>query len=140
MNRNSLSFEEGVFAGALALPPGDRIEFIRRACGNDGALSAKLGALLRGHEQIDGALDLVPADELVGVTHALHAQAPAERLVRQSGSWRIQSLAISTPSMAHWRAIAASIDSPPARPRARVSPSVPIAITPTSRLDPRTIR
>ena len=77
MNENGSRFEEALFTGALALPPGERQEFVLRACGGDAAVWPRIEALLAGHEQGEGALDAkLPA--LTELTRVLKSQAPAE--------------------------------------------------------------
>jgi serine/threonine protein kinase len=77
MNHSSLHFEEGLFYGALALPPEERSAFIRRACHDDSELCARVEALLRGHEQENGALDGASPGERAGAVQALGAPGRA---------------------------------------------------------------
>jgi eukaryotic-like serine/threonine-protein kinase len=76
IHNETTRFEEGVFAGALALPPAERSGFIQRACNGDTGLSARVEALLRGHETA-GALDAVPEGASPEIGRALQTQAPA---------------------------------------------------------------
>src|SRR5687768_11399297 len=77
MSNETTRFEEGVFAGAIALPSADRSAFVRRACNGDTGLSARVEALLRGHELRDGALDAVPEGASPQIGRAIQARAPA---------------------------------------------------------------
>ena len=76
MNHDTTRFEEGVFAGALALPPAERLAFVQRACQGDERLLARVEALLQGHALEDGALDAVPEGAAPTIGRALQAQAP----------------------------------------------------------------
>jgi eukaryotic-like serine/threonine-protein kinase len=77
MKSETSTFEEGVFAGAMALPPAEWQAFVRRACGDDAALFKRIDALLRGHVLQDGALDAPSSKAAIGVARVLQAQAPA---------------------------------------------------------------
>ena len=77
MSIGPIRFEEGVFAGALALPAAERSGFVLRACHGDPDLSARLEALLRAHELKDGALDAAPQGASPELGRALQARAPA---------------------------------------------------------------
>src|SRR5262245_16605424 len=44
--------EVALFAEAARLPPGDRVTFLERACGDDALLRERVDALLKVHEQV----------------------------------------------------------------------------------------
>jgi eukaryotic-like serine/threonine-protein kinase len=77
IHNQTTRFEEGVFAGALALPPAERTAFVQRACGGDVGLCARIEALLHGHELHDGALDSVPDGAAPEIGRTLQAEAAA---------------------------------------------------------------
>jgi eukaryotic-like serine/threonine-protein kinase len=77
MKDETTRFEEGVFAGAIALSRAERPAFVQRACGGDTELADRIEALLRGHELNDGALDAVPESAGSDIGKALRAQASA---------------------------------------------------------------
>ena len=49
--------EEALFEAALELPPAQRGNFLKQACGEDAQLHWRLEELLRGHQRTDGVLD-----------------------------------------------------------------------------------
>ena len=75
MSNDCSHFEEGVLAGALALPPLDRRGFVWRVSGGDPEVCARLEALLRGHEERDGLLDQALPGERAGIGAALQVRA-----------------------------------------------------------------
>jgi hypothetical protein len=77
VSKDASNFEEGVFAGALALPPEQWPAFVRRACGGDAELCARVEALLRGHAMQESAFDGASPTAVADVGRALQADAPA---------------------------------------------------------------
>src|SRR5258708_13451402 len=51
------SRDEAIFDGALQLPPGQRANYIKAACGDDAELHARVQGLLAAHEHSTGPLE-----------------------------------------------------------------------------------
>jgi hypothetical protein len=54
-----------IFGDAIELPPGERSEFVRNACGNDAGLRDRIETLLSAHPSISGfipELEVAPID------------------------------------------------------------------------------
>ena len=54
--------DDEIFADALDLPAASRVAFLERTCDGDSALRARVEALLAGHDQADGFLEVTPVD------------------------------------------------------------------------------
>src|SRR5688572_13077629 len=89
MKKDASNFEEGVFAGALALPPAEWPAFVRRACGGDAELCAQVEALLRGHAMQEGPLDDPSPAAVTDVGRALQADAAAHTEPERIGRYRL---------------------------------------------------
>ena len=61
---DSYHAEEELFAEAVVLPAAERAAFLRRACGGDDELRARIEALLREHEGGAAFLETAPEREL----------------------------------------------------------------------------
>ena len=77
MRNHTSTFEEGLFAGALALAPEARESFVRQACGDNTELRTRILALLAGHEQRECALDQLLPGTMADIAQALQSRAPA---------------------------------------------------------------
>ena len=78
---NSMSRDEDIFAEVLELPAADRGEFLRRIAQEDQTRSARLEALLRGHERALNFSNFLRAP-LAAVGSTLTAAAPPSRIGR----------------------------------------------------------
>lgn len=61
--------EEELFEAAIDRPGDQRQAFLRQACGSDGALRARVEALLAAHEQPDSLFQQPPLEPLAASSH-----------------------------------------------------------------------
>ena len=71
--------EEGLFAEAIELPPGERGAFLQEACGDDEALRRSMESLLAAHEVEDAVLD-EPTEELTALRRSMESLLAAHEV------------------------------------------------------------
>jgi non-specific serine/threonine protein kinase/serine/threonine-protein kinase len=74
-----------LFASALTLPPAERDEFLRQACGDDAALRAELDSLLAAYESDPSAVGGAPSTRHVYAQDHSGQRIGPYQLVRQIG-------------------------------------------------------
>ena len=72
--------EDAIFARAIALPPDQREEFLRRVCGDEEALQTRIEALLKAHEALSEVQQSVDV-ELVSTSDPASAGGQSRRSV-----------------------------------------------------------
>ena len=87
---DSYRLEEKLFADALALPAAERAEFLRRACGSDEVLLARVAALMREHEAGGDFLETPLERELAeAAREASGGVGPTEEVGSRVGRYRL---------------------------------------------------
>ncbi|HWD21104.1 MAG TPA: protein kinase [Verrucomicrobiae bacterium] len=79
---NAPSREESVFNAALALPPAQRAAFLDRTCAADGALRARVDALLRSYGESEGFMETNTAAGPHGTIVAAGSEGPGDVIGR----------------------------------------------------------